>query len=104
MSKINLAGEEIELKMTMQAVETIEDNYNKSLDEIFSEDTKFKAKDVAFILWAMAGGEGLQPLVGFKKLLSDTYSYNKCIEFLTKAFEDGAEKNEKAAEGTDASS
>lgn len=75
---------ELELKFTSLAVEKIEDEYNMTMDELFSTETKLKAKMVNFMLWSLSNTDLGQD--EFKKILAKYYTYNECIEMLTESF------------------
>lgn len=96
--QIKIGEHELDFKMTALAVEMLEDKYDKSLDEIFTEDAKFKAKEVSFILHAMANTD--MDLGDFKRLLAKHYTYEETINLLTKVFKgpnaEAATENEQS--------
>ena len=81
--KLNFIDEnlELELRFTSLAVEKIEDQFDATIDEIFSNMQKLRAKTVNFMMWALSGS--LLDLEEFKVVLSKYYGYDDCIKMLT---------------------
>jgi hypothetical protein len=79
------------LRLSPLAVEKIEEQYDKSIDEIF--ENKLRSKDVTFILWATV--EENVELAEFKKKLSDSLTYTQLFEAFNKLIS-GDEKNEES--------
>jgi len=77
-----------ELKLDNVAVEKIEEEYDKAIDEFLFG--KKRAKELTFILWAVSGA--VVPLDEFKKKLSAQYNYLQLVEIFNK-FLEGEEKN-----------
>lgn len=83
--KINLNGKEYNLLMSSLAVETIEDKYDKAIDEIFTKENKLRSKDVNFILYSalqFEDGEEELTLEQFKKYLSKQNSFSDAVKML----------------------
>jgi hypothetical protein len=73
-----LLDKEYELKLTSLAVETIEEHYDKAIEEIFQGN--LKAKDINFIVWAgMADAPDLDTT---KKLFAEKYTYKQMIQLM----------------------
>jgi hypothetical protein len=89
--KITL-DKQYELKLTADAVEKIEENYDKSLDEICSG--KMRSKDVTFMVWACMDGD--IELETAKKLFSKHSTYTELVTTLVKLL--GSDPNEQGAE------
>jgi hypothetical protein len=80
---ITVNGTETELPLMYSplAVEKIEDEFDMSIEEVFSK-PKMKAKDVSFMLFALANPTGMR-LGEFKEELSKKYTYSECMKLLT---------------------
>jgi hypothetical protein len=76
------------LKLDNMAVERIEEEYDKAIDECLFG--KKRAKEITFILWAASGAKGL--LEEFKIKLSAQYNYLQLVEIYN-SFLEGEEKN-----------
>jgi aspartyl/asparaginyl-tRNA synthetase len=100
--KLVFGSVEHELKFTSLAVEKLEEQYDKSIDDIFKGELKFKAKELNFMMWAFANTD--MPLDEFKKEMAKYYDYQDIIEILTSMLGDGGENPnaQTPAEATDA--
>lgn len=96
--EILLNGQEHTLVLSTLAVEKIEEKYDKPLDEIFTAESKMRAKDLNFVLWACLEQE--MELEEFKKALSKVCSYEKSIKILSVLL--GADPNAQGANATEA--
>lgn len=94
---MKLGEMEVTLRMSSLAVELVEEYFGRDIDEIFAEGAKFKAKEINYMLWAMADTEMNE--MEFKKALSKEYTYNETIGFLTNAV--APDPNEVAAVATE---
>jgi hypothetical protein len=93
--KILLGDKEHEIKFTSLAVETVEEHYEKSIDEVM--EAGMKAKDYNFILWAsIADAPDLETT---KKLFAEKYTYMEIIKIFNKLV--GSDPNEQRAEDTE---
>jgi hypothetical protein len=96
--KILLNEQEYTLSLSALAVEKIEEKYDKALDEIFTTESKMRAKDLSFVLHSCLEEE--MDLDTFKKLLSKNYSYEKTIKILNELL--GADPNAQGTNATEA--
>ena len=113
--KINLNGKEYTLLMSSLAVEEIEEKYDKPMGEIFTEETKLRARDVNFILYSalqydddvMASDEGAfenEPrltLEQFKKYLAKEHTYEKSVGIMNELLGADTDPNEEGETDTE---
>ena len=92
--KILLGEKEYEINLSSVAVETIEEKYDKAIDEIMK--TGMRAKDYNFILWASIADA--PELDTFKKLLAEKYNYIQVIKLFNRLTD--TDPNAEGAEGT----
>ena len=91
--KINLNGKEYNLLMSPLAVETIEDKYDKSIDEIFTKENKMRSRDVSFMLYSALQFEDEEEITieEFKKYFAKEHTYGMSIKILNEML--GADPN-----------
>lgn len=84
--RIKIGKQEVELRLTSQVVESIEETYDLAFSEIFAEGNVLKTKDYCYMLHCMSGLD--IPLDEFKKELSKNYTYVETMHMFNEMFKD----------------